>query len=736
MQYTEHLRLKKPESTDFYDINDFNSNADVIDEKLRNLSNVDNTADFDKPISNPQKVYLDSVVNPIKEDLNSVAGVSNRAMNSVSTHLADKSNPHGVDKTDLGLDKVDNTSDMDKPVSTATQKALEELESKGNITDTATGENITVTNSADAPVRSFKVDGRTEQVTTTGMSLIDLSEYTSRNWDGIQLTNNGDGTYTLNGTATKDRYFDLHTDLKSVLEVGKTYKIIGCPKGGGFNSYILIDSMKSSFADAGNGSTFTYKNDGLDIYVAILIKNGVTVNNLVFKPMIVDAELYPNITYEDFEPYTGGVASPNPDYPQRIKGVCNTYDMEVTVNGKNLFDGVIENGGIYPQNGKPYSKNTTRSSNFIKVEPNEKYSVVRESTGASLYFWVIGYDENKNPITDASYSDTFKAGLYPMSGNTTQCDFITSPTTHYVKWADESSNDLTQKVIIKKYDGDYTYEPYKSQEILIPEVHQLYGGDYFTLKNGKLEIVRNNARVDLGTLNYTIDDASKGLFKSQFYDGISPRNNYTKANIKCTHYIPNYYYSGGNGVVSIDGTIGYNQDAIYIHDEKCTNYDVSTFKEYMYDKYMLYKLAEPTTEVIDVDVDLSTYCNVTHITNDCDANMEVEYFVNSANGEVVGELQEQVNKTVSYLNDFMVVETFSKDVTVPSDLIGEYIIEIGGKDGYIPIFCKVETHDMWANCQGSEIDVTSAIVSATIANRSSEDAECTLVATVIYVKNI
>ena len=39
--------------------------------------------------------------------------------------------------------------------------------------------------------------------------------------------------------------------------------------------------------------------------------------------MIVDASLYPDATYDDFEPYTGGIPSPNPDYPQEIKSVVN-----------------------------------------------------------------------------------------------------------------------------------------------------------------------------------------------------------------------------------------------------------------------------------------------------------------------------------------------------------------------------------------------------------------------------
>jgi len=44
---------------------------------------------------------------------------------ATSANLEDYNNPHQVDKTDVGLSAVDNTSDLDKPISTATQIALD-----------------------------------------------------------------------------------------------------------------------------------------------------------------------------------------------------------------------------------------------------------------------------------------------------------------------------------------------------------------------------------------------------------------------------------------------------------------------------------------------------------------------------------------------------------------------------------------------------------------------------------
>lgn len=45
--------------------------------------------------------------------------------NKVDDHIADTNNPHEVTKDQVGLGNVDNTSDINKPISTATQDALD-----------------------------------------------------------------------------------------------------------------------------------------------------------------------------------------------------------------------------------------------------------------------------------------------------------------------------------------------------------------------------------------------------------------------------------------------------------------------------------------------------------------------------------------------------------------------------------------------------------------------------------
>lgn len=130
-------------------------------------------------------------------------------------------------------------------------------------------------------------------------------ETTTKN--GVTFTDNGDGTYTLNGTATLDIYITVST-----INIKKgNYRFLGCAKGGSNRTYCLFISANSSVGlpydviDAGDGSNFTITNDG-NIRVTYQILSGSTLDNLLFKPMIT-----PNLnaTYDDFVSYEDSLAT-------------------------------------------------------------------------------------------------------------------------------------------------------------------------------------------------------------------------------------------------------------------------------------------------------------------------------------------------------------------------------------------------------------------------------------------
>ena len=54
------------------------------------------------------------------------SGINIVKVETYDAHVIDQNNPHHVTAAQVGLGNVDNTADLDKPISTATQKALDE----------------------------------------------------------------------------------------------------------------------------------------------------------------------------------------------------------------------------------------------------------------------------------------------------------------------------------------------------------------------------------------------------------------------------------------------------------------------------------------------------------------------------------------------------------------------------------------------------------------------------------
>ena len=107
--------------------------------------------------------------------------------------------------------------------------------------------------------------------------------------NGITCTNNGDGTYTLDGKATSVTYFNLgDTNLSK----GK-YKILGCPKNAN-GATIHNNSPKCN--DTGDGKIIELT-ETKNIAPSIMVPNGSKLTDAVFKPMITENL---NAIYDDF----------------------------------------------------------------------------------------------------------------------------------------------------------------------------------------------------------------------------------------------------------------------------------------------------------------------------------------------------------------------------------------------------------------------------------------------------
>lgn len=119
--------------------------------------------------------------------------------------------------------------------------------------------------------------------------------------NGVTCTNNGDGTYTLNGTASDSTVFILAgISLDSSCS---SYKLTGCPLGGDWNNgYSMYAEYQYWGVDVGKGAKINLVDASSGCWTYIRICKNTVCNNLVFKPMITK-DL--SVTYDDFVPYTG-----------------------------------------------------------------------------------------------------------------------------------------------------------------------------------------------------------------------------------------------------------------------------------------------------------------------------------------------------------------------------------------------------------------------------------------------
>ena len=160
--------------------------------------------------------------------------------------------------------------------------------------------------------------GDSKQETTEGYNELNPKmETTTRN--GITCTNNNDGSFTLNGTATSEADFRINqggaigTDNLMTLDGYYTLKCDELIEG------VRVMIMQNETWKASLIINYSKKSDSYNFenfknaFILVYISSGTTVNNLTIRPFF-----YKGTEDKEFEPYTGGKPSPSPDYPQKI----------------------------------------------------------------------------------------------------------------------------------------------------------------------------------------------------------------------------------------------------------------------------------------------------------------------------------------------------------------------------------------------------------------------------------
>lgn len=275
-------------------IEDYNSNAEVKTEEFNS-----NATEKETEISDIADSF-DANVEEKTNTFNSNVETKTTEFNNNSNTKTEEFNNNSTEKINaFNSNAEEKIADYNEHVETLTSRIAdleEETEDLFNAlnTEKASGNELYIDDAKPCRILNTEISGMYEQETTSGKNLLEVVA-TSQTLNGITFTINEDKTITANGTANGNSILILNSfDFQN----GETYILNGCPQNGGINSYKLDAFGQTGLSDdIGNGIDI---NIGGQRNIRIVIFDGNSVNNLVFKPMIIKGS-----QATEYEPYTG-----------------------------------------------------------------------------------------------------------------------------------------------------------------------------------------------------------------------------------------------------------------------------------------------------------------------------------------------------------------------------------------------------------------------------------------------
>lgn len=434
-------------------------------------------------------------------------------------------------KTDIASLKTE-TSSLKEDLSTKITKFYASSQGETHLADSDNGK-----------IMDMMIYGKSEQKQYSGKNLLNATLQTTT-VNGVTCTNNGDGTYTVNGIATGIAIFVVYYNFADVYGSASSLKMVGCPSGGSAQKYFL-----RSYRKGGNPEILDEYGSGISIgsfkesesNIAIIVKSGATVNNLIFKPMLTTDT---TATYADFEPYTGGIPSPDPDYPQEIKSVVNPT---VKVCGKNLWDNfkTLSSGNVEQKNGT-----------YIATTDTMQVDVTPSSNGSRPLLLKANNTYTFSLKTTVSTSCNRYVCLRYTNGEIKNISFINN---NFINFVPERDVEKIGFILYRSVAGDKVYdvqlemgseatpyEPYHEQTVTLPYTlnaipvnsggnvtidGQQYIADYVDVERGKLVRMCKELVIKNATFTITI-----GTYSRIAVYGILPGRNITNRSM-CSHSI-------------------------------------------------------------------------------------------------------------------------------------------------------------------------------------------------------
>ena len=239
-------------------------------------------------------------------------------------------------------------------------------------TNEINGTEIYIDDAKACRVINAEISGMYKQETTSGTNLMNLNVV-----QDSKITVNEDGTITINGTGGFNLAFESFT-FKANIPYYIKWEIV---------SGTVIQTNNSIFRTPDN-LAWAQK----DKFTSFSVAEDKTLGNVwIHKDANFEnakIRIWISESQSDFEPYTGVIASPNPDYPQAIEQVDS---MKLQCTGSNLLDYT-----------KILSTPSTTSGITIKLEANGNITISGKPKYS--YFSVI---QSKNIIDILKDGETY-----------------------------------------------------------------------------------------------------------------------------------------------------------------------------------------------------------------------------------------------------------------------------------------------------------------------------------------
>jgi hypothetical protein len=242
-------------------------------------------------------------------------------LNSIRTHLED--DYEALEQLGVSVEdrNIENIKDM-----------ANQIYSKFPKTDFVEGTNITLENTIKGKLDFDNLlYGDTSQETLNGYQILQLSDVPETTTNGVTYKIQNNKLY-INGTVTTSfAVINMSANFPSDTYTISAQLLEGTTPGTTNCSFYSANSS-SVRNTAIFGYQYTPSTATADIVkIASNLNAGAVFNNAVIGFMIEKGS-----TKHDFEPYCGGIPSPNPNYLQDIQVV--TGEQEIEVFGKNLFN--------------------------------------------------------------------------------------------------------------------------------------------------------------------------------------------------------------------------------------------------------------------------------------------------------------------------------------------------------------------------------------------------------------